>query len=239
MKQQRKLAALTLLALLMGTCIMIAGLVSAQSITKPSIPYFTVSVQNSDVLDIKIKNQPFDSTDELYNIYYNVREKSHNDVTWHEYYHITNQTNDNCLKIRSFSEYTEFPIDIAGIPGISIDVQVQAYIATGHLSGFNSPVGYWTWTESGWSNTQTITIPENNTYRISTPQPTHSNNPTTIPNSPNQSSPTSSTNIVVPEVNWLELGAFAILGVVVGVLLVFLVLLRKRIRVLELKQNGT
>jgi hypothetical protein len=44
MKQQRKLAALTLLALLVGTCIMMAGQISAQSITKPSVPEFTINL---------------------------------------------------------------------------------------------------------------------------------------------------------------------------------------------------
>ena len=48
MNQQSKLAAITLLALLEGTCVIMVGVASAQSITKPSVPNFTVTyVDNS------------------------------------------------------------------------------------------------------------------------------------------------------------------------------------------------
>jgi hypothetical protein len=44
MNQQRKLAALILLAILAGTSLMIFGMASAQSILKPSVPEFTVQL---------------------------------------------------------------------------------------------------------------------------------------------------------------------------------------------------
>jgi hypothetical protein len=97
---------------------------------------------------------------------------------------------------------------------------------------------------SDWSNTQTVTLsgsvststtnPTAPTIFTSSPTVTISQSPTLTPNQTGDNSA-----VLHFDFNWLELGVFAALGVVVALLVGFIVLLRRRIRVLELKQNGS
>jgi hypothetical protein len=85
---------------------------------------------------------------------------------------------------------------------------------------------------SAWSGTQTITV---RAAPTSTPaMPTVTSHPAPYMTT----APTQSVNSwTLPQLD-LNLIGFTLLGGVIVVLVVFLVLLRKRIRVLELKQNG-
>jgi hypothetical protein len=81
---------------------------------------------------------------------------------------------------------------------------------------------------SDWSGTQTITIPAS---AASSPTSTPPQSQTTLETQPG-------TNAVVIQLNLLELVILVAVGAVVALLVVFIVLLRSRIRVLEMKQNG-
>ena len=90
----------------------------------------------------------------------------------------------------------------------------------------------WASADSDWSDTQTITI--GTVAPTSTPtMPIVTSTPTPY----GTTAPTQSgNNWALPQLDLTVLG-FAVLSAIIAVLLVFLVMLRKRIRVLELKQN--
>ncbi len=155
------------------------------SIPKPSVPEFTVklvdhsyvvptstsidpytgqeiinpsyTVENKTI-DITIKNQRFVPPDNLTKLYYNVRVKGHFEESWTELYQISNNTSQNSLRIQLDSENTVISTPQDYPSGGLVDFQVEAVIATAHPF-FNTNFGYWSYETSGWSNTQTITIP--------------------------------------------------------------------------------
>jgi hypothetical protein len=118
-------------------------------------------------IDITINNQPFAMTDELTNLYYNIRVKGHLKDDWCEYFFISDNTTDNTLVQQSTTEKTMISIPRPLTEGDQIDIQVKAVIATEHLS-YPVNAGYWAFKSSGWSSTQTVT---DLTSDISTPTP--------------------------------------------------------------------
>jgi hypothetical protein len=121
-------------------------------------------------IEVTVKNQPFTpytSNDygNIVSLMYNVRIKPHNEDNWVEVYNP-----DNGYPIQSNSDYTIISISIEGemdspltaIAGTRSDIQVEALIGYVHrvVIGFGAP---WVFngTESGWSNTQTLSIPAN------------------------------------------------------------------------------
>lgn len=97
---------------------------------------------------------------------YNVRIKPNNETnSWVEVYNP-----DNEYPIQSNSDYTTISLSIEGqmdsplntIAGTQSDIQVEALIGYVHrvVIGFGAP-WFFNGTESGWSNTQTVSIPAN------------------------------------------------------------------------------
>jgi hypothetical protein len=119
---------------------------------------------DNKTIDITIKNQPFVAPSNLTNIYYdinlyyNIRVKGHFEENWTDLYYISNNTPQNSLPRQSASENTVILILQDYSAGDQVDFQAEAVIATAHQF-FSSSFGYWSWETSGWSNTQTITIP--------------------------------------------------------------------------------
>jgi lipopolysaccharide export LptBFGC system permease protein LptF len=125
-------------------------------------------------IELIIKNQPFASyisNGQNISFYFNVREKGHYEENWTTIY-----TVDNYYTSESNTDYTTLtylldqndPPFWNNIPsGGQVDFQVEAMI--GYVS---RTVGFASWyfagQESGWSNTQTLTIPETS----SSPNPT-------------------------------------------------------------------
>jgi len=102
-------------------------------------------------LYIKIKNQPFTPPNSLTRFYYDVRVKGHFGKIWTDL--------DPC-DLESTSDYTIISFSLNDrAAGDQIDFQVEAVIATSHPSFPGSPFGTWSYEESGWSNTQTFTVP--------------------------------------------------------------------------------
>jgi hypothetical protein len=144
---------------------------------------------------IVIKNQPFTNQTNIDFFYYNVRIRPHNypDSYWQELY----SAGADGYPIQTLSDYTVIPIPVEGtqalgrlIPtGATTDIQVEAMI--GHIGRNNTlypyPYPYVFFGEtSGWSNTQTVTLPPKIPFTFSptptsfTPTPPSAANPNSI-----------------------------------------------------------
>lgn len=141
-----------------------------------------------------------------------------------------------------------------------IDFQVEAFIGysdticTSIAQRADDYHTYFVGQTSGWSNTQTISLNDGSTSTPSaqdsmpppTPEPTM---PDLLPNDWStafQPQPTATPQqsgvhltFTLPQFDWLEVAAFAIVGAVFAVLIVAIVLMRRRISVLENKIDGT
>ena len=139
---------------------------------------------------IIIKNQPYSNQSVDDNFYYNVRIKPHNypDSYWLELFY----AGADGYPVQTISNDTTIPIAVEGsqaqgtiIPtGATTDIQVEAMI--GHIGRNNTmnpyPYPYVFFGEtSGWSNTQTITLPPKTAFTVSTsPTPTVPEFPTIV-----------------------------------------------------------
>jgi hypothetical protein len=171
---------LILLFLIILPSLVIAG-VSAQS-TKPSPPQFTISRHDSSTIWITIDNQPFNTSSAVNAIEYYYRVKDRSGQLWVE---------NRDYVLQSDTQTTIIPVELDTMPYklhfqnfSSLDFQVQAitgYYAVTNKSGppaLISPAPQNWHTEitfneseySGWSSTQTITLPE--TYAAATINPT-------------------------------------------------------------------
>ena len=156
-------------------------------------------------MEITIKNQPFipysvESKENLtitlqhFSLYYNVRTKAHFEYNWTEQYSSLSYPTQSNLEyiVLSLPRLVQLPYKY-NTAGGQIDFQVEAFIGNiticwifindqQPLSG--SGERFWTIEQtSGWSNTQTLTLPED--YIPPTPEdylpPTSSPTPTITP----------------------------------------------------------
>jgi hypothetical protein len=159
----------------------------------------TKQVQN-ETLQIIIKNQLIAIADSLTTFNYNVRYKGHSQENWtevfiestgKEFLYPQNTSSQNTLISLYLSENQieaqEYHFVYFQGNG-QIDFQVEAIIATFHPFAPHGDTGTWTYITSGWSPTQTATIPASSTSTSPTPTPT--------------SSP------AVPELSWLAILPF-------------------------------
>jgi hypothetical protein len=122
---------------------------STTTTTDPYTGKQTVTTQpgyhvENKTIDITIQNQQFLQPNDLTDLYYNIRVKGHFGENWTDLYYISNNTAQNSLPRQSASENT-----VVSVP--------QDYPAGGEI--FSSSFGFWSWETSGWSDTQTLTIP--------------------------------------------------------------------------------
>ena len=148
---------------------------TGDSVSKPSIPDFAVRLRNSKEIELTIRNQPFDK-DNIYNysFVYNVRIKTRVD-NWTDLYNAEDgypHQSDSDYTVLSYvlgeSAYyppEDYPLSPSVRVGIlptegQVDFQVQAMI--GHRDRGVYSLGIMPYVfkgeESGWSDTQTITI---------------------------------------------------------------------------------
>ncbi|MCL5876886.1 MAG: hypothetical protein M1540_03640 [Candidatus Bathyarchaeota archaeon] len=194
----------------------------------------TVTHEGSHVearkIEIKIKNEPFTVQEGTANwtayYQYNIRWKGHFEEEWHQLFYASDgylgrdsgaetvfapegEYTEEGLKMDTRGMYTTLP------PEAQIDFQVEAMIGYVHRV-----------VESGWSNTQTLTISSNAIAVSSSPSPGSSaiaspNQPTATPTQP------SAETRDLAGFDW-EKVAIVVLSVFVGVLLVLVgVLFRK------------
>jgi hypothetical protein len=158
---------------------------TGENVTHPS--YF---VENKTI-EVTIKNQPFtrySSNGQIIDLYFNMRTKGHYEENWTNSYNIDdvypNQTNTeytvllfrsqgNGYFLISNSAYSASHAGFYAPSNGQVDFQMEAMIGSIHrdASQFLAPWGFYGET-SGWSNTQTITIPENSNSTSPLPNPT-------------------------------------------------------------------
>jgi hypothetical protein len=150
-------------------------------ISKPSVPEFTVQQKDNSSIEIRIKNQPFDWNNAYnYSFFYNVRIRTSNE-NWTDLYDAEDgyptQSNSNytVLSYRlgesAYYPPEDYPLSPSMKVGIlptegQIDFQVQAYIGyrdRGPLIAGGIMPYVIKGEKSGWSNTQTLAIDENQT----------------------------------------------------------------------------
>ena len=180
-------------------------------------------VQNMSI-EVTIKNQQFTpysiDNQQMICLFYNVSFKGHYAGVWSYYPSgIYGRDSDSVVSIvQSASDYTVIPF-AAPTEG-QMDFRVQAQIGYYNVSQLFVPVPgapFYVYKfigeVSGWSSTQTITIPETSTTTSPSTNPTLTSNPTLSP-SPNPSSsvPEFPTWTAVPLVFAAALATFAILG---------------------------
>jgi hypothetical protein len=124
------------------------------------------------------------------------------------------------------SEYTvaSYSLNHRYVEG-QMDFQVEAMM--GYFHRIPSPWAPWVFngTESGWSNTQTITIPDIQVFSASTPAPTPTFSPTVTPTLAPYNTPTAASNnapLFGLGLEQIAIVAFVIIAIVVLVAAVFL-----------------
>ncbi|MCL5876450.1 MAG: hypothetical protein M1540_01400 [Candidatus Bathyarchaeota archaeon] len=169
---------------------------------------------------ISISNQPFepypDSKGNLIDLFYDIKWKPHNADSWQTLLPPGSHLSQNkefylsavSIGFKGNPDHSLWDL-LDYIPGNQIDFQVQALI--GYYTVDNVFVGQ----SSGWSNTQTLTIPNDD----STSSP--SQNPTATPQQQNAQSG------VLLGLNWEQI-ALIVLILIVAVLAFALVLSRRR-----------
>lgn len=155
---------------------------SVDPYTGENITHAGYHVENKTI-DITIKNQPF-VWGENYTLYYNVRVKGHFGGNWTELY---DAYSDNLPEQSTFT-YTVVSCSANYQDGAEIDFQVQAIVGHHYLRYPQRPyllIPNDPWIEYGvaemsyWSDTQTLTIGENQTPTPS-PEPPLTSDPTFI-----------------------------------------------------------
>lgn len=185
-------------------------------------------VQNKTIV-LTVENQPHVINDNV--LYYNVRWKGHFSNSWIYYprEYLLSSISDYTIMVFGFfgnndtkGYYTMANLDIPS--GGQVDFQVQAfrgYSTTiegtpGPLS--NRPTYQTTYTgvTSGWSNTQTIIVGESGSTEP--PNASPSQNPTAPLNQSNTQS----------GLGWVEVGLFAVAGIIIALLIVNIVYMKRR-----------
>jgi hypothetical protein len=156
---------------------------------------------NNKTIEVIIKNQQFASSVDgvNYALFYNIRIKGHFEDEWETIYNYKNYTDNMEFKPRVFpadktSQYTTCILTANIYPD---NAQVDVQVAAVSMYDGNMRVGYsrlqiGTWYEiewghildktTNWSNTQTITIPANDTPQDTPTPSTSSNGSTDTPN---------------------------------------------------------
>jgi hypothetical protein len=186
------------LFLLMLAVAMHFGIVQAESsIPEPAVPEFTLELVD-DSVQVTIQNQPIiPNGDDTANIFYNIRIKDHDATDW-----ISDTVPDPSKGIRGYigeigtsgsttllKSFNALHDLIGRYDSFQVDYQIEAingYLNSSSLYG-PLPMGADPNSQpviivntSGWSNTQTITIPESQTPTPE-PTPTPATTPTTTP----------------------------------------------------------
>jgi hypothetical protein len=152
----------------------------------PSINPYTGETTNTTIngyqlvnrtIELTIKNQPFtsyQSNGQIINLFFNVRFKGHYAQNWTNMYYTEDYIVENYSSDHTKLSYSLGQISMDELnPKGQVDFQVQAFIGSIHrdASTFWAP---WVFDgeSSGWSNTQTITIPETSASASPNPTPT-------------------------------------------------------------------
>lgn len=186
-------------------------------------------VENKSI-EVRINNQPFtpywiqeNENNWTINFFYNIRVKGHFADNWAPLY-----GGSNGYLVQDYdSEYTVVPLSPDYPSGAKVDFQVEALIGYEHGVYTYTPWSAWVITgeESGWSNTQTLTI----TDSASTSTPNTSPSPSTTPQDTTTPPDISgSETLTVLGLDWVQLAMLTLLAIIAVLLVVVVVYLRKR-----------
>jgi hypothetical protein len=205
-----------------------------------------------------------DANNHTVDLFFHFRCKGHLDSTWivtpDDGFSVTYlETSSTQYTVFSYWINEEWVGDHSGrVPNIpqdgKIDFQVEAFI--GYSDTICTSIArraddyhtYFVGQVSGWSNTRTISLNDGSTSSSTDQTPSPTTEPTMPDIPPNdwstayQPQPTATPNqpstyftLTLPQFDWLEVAAFAAVGAVFAVLVVVIVLMRRRISVLENK----
>lgn len=187
---------------------------------------------------VSISNQPFkpynDSRGNFIELFYDVRWKGHDSNTWEsipDNIRFTQKTDFDLtgivLGFRGYEGSEGYMALLDYVPGGQIDFQVQASI--GYYTADNVFVGK----TSGWTDMQTLTIPQDDSDSTPYPSPTStaslSQNPTATPD---RSGPQT---VAFLGLDWIQVATLALLAIIAVLLIFVVVFLRKR----SIKQTKT
>jgi hypothetical protein len=180
-----KRATLLLIAVLAVSSLIMVESAFAQSTPKPSVPEFTLQLEDNWWVRVIVQNQPIilNGHDSAW-IFYDVRYKWHESANWYPPESISN--NGKYISQLGTSGTTEWVIstnsfyELLGMPNSNqLDYQIRAINGYKNTSlPYGPPIGHEPGdypviivNTSDWSNTQTISIPEGQTP-TSSPPPT-------------------------------------------------------------------
>lgn len=133
--------------------------------------------------------------------------------------------------------------------GGAVDVQVKALVGYQYVTTdyrlYLVTTNFKELATSDWSSTQTVTVPK----ELANPLPPWRNEPSQQ-SSPDTNAPQttmaptatpiqSGSNLTLPPLDWIEICAFVVVALVCVFLVVVIFFMRRRMKVLELKQNGS
>lgn len=160
-----KTLAIVLFALLVLSSFVMVGSAFAQLVSKPSIPEFTLNIENETVV-LTIENQPFDVNNSYnYTFYYDVRIK---DIagSWIGLYSAEErpiQSNSNATVLYYPIEESDLFPNVTTVAGVVIPksgrARFQVIALIGYLEG-SGLVGE----VSGWSDSQSIAVASENAF---------------------------------------------------------------------------
>jgi hypothetical protein len=187
-----KTFAIILTIIIAMSCLTLLLVKPASAQTNPSVPQFSLKYLNQTV-EIRIINQPFTSNSvngRSVGLYYDIRWKEHNEAEWHYFFphsYLFEATNsvdydvtDSSLTVVSYGlNSKDSDVQLNGdFAGKQLDFEVQALIGsyTVITTQPNEKYHYpFDGEISGYSNTQTIAIPQdssNTTTPMPSPSPT-------------------------------------------------------------------
>jgi len=197
MNTRSKFFSLLFVGILVITSLIAVKPVFAQSTPKPSVSEFTVKFEGN-MLVITIKNQPFtpstiqdnNTPSETWttSLCFDIKTKQHSSENWTDWFPVYDgyptQNSSSTFTVLSYGwdgsqiETTSRVVNI--LNGTQVDFQVQAMNGYIHrvlnfkANGNSTSMGPYMFTgeTSGWSNTQTITIPETSSSASPNPTPT-------------------------------------------------------------------
>jgi hypothetical protein len=178
MKEMKK--ALLAVAIIMLIVPLVAGMNLAEAASKPSVPEFTLNLQNDSNIQLVIENHPFTQSSAVNSLVYYYKVKDHYSETWMRCSNFQLQSNSTNTLITARLN-TLFLLANA----TSLDFQVQTetgyYTITNKTGGpalmpsvqdWHTEITYEASETSDWSSTQTITMHGDSASASPTPTPT-------------------------------------------------------------------
>jgi hypothetical protein len=205
--------------------------------TGANVTHPSYHVDNRSI-ELTIKNQafvPYNDSEGIPSFYYNVRMKGHYAENWTIVYSpglgYPTESNSDYTVISYALDENVYPFWDELSSGAQVDFQVEAMI--GYIYRIYNPQEMFPWAfngeESGWSNTQTVTISTSGASPSpsSSPASTATSSPSSMPSqNPTATQPSAQTTTLLG-LDWTTT-ALIVLSIVVALLIVVIAFMRRR-----------